>query len=446
MIRDFVKNNLNYLMSFSSRFFLNGVDVVMASKLPMYFILRRWEDRSYIFYKFAAPFFEFFRVIKVILKNFTFFSNEISYHPTLLVASTERENYIYSMNRLKDSFDEGIFLNLTPNGLSCNSSKFKLTLPRNYSFFVKVIRLAFIYYFSIRTLPLWLRLSLSFEFFSTCLYITSINNLLKNIKPKAILSLSDTHSFEYIFTILLNIDHVKSYTLQHGVVGELYFPVTSDFIFCWGDNSSQKLRHLGVPSNKIVKSGCVTLQLSSGNPYILFSNKYVVSLFLTNYSFELTCKHIESLCSLDVDIFTLCVKFRPGDSGNFILKIKNYISTTYDNVDVLFLNDFSSYDVLSFSDFVLSSHSSALVESLLFECIPVILDFDDSLDIPSIFADYKLYPVCTSPADLSLLLNSILSRLSVYDSNLALIKSREFHFLDSLYSTSFINKFITSHY
>jgi hypothetical protein len=232
-------------------------------------------------------------------------------------------------------------------------------------------------------------------------HIDLYERLLNNTQ-KAVVTVCDALMNEHIITSVAKKKGIKTYTLQHGMVGETFVPVVSDYIFVWGDISKNELIELGVPEKKVIVSGKPLLKRKVENCLSRkqeirrnFTRKYnlnplspVVIYFATNWGDKENRGLIKTFSSImNLEISTI-IKLRPGHGEKEKSQYKEWLSEIVPGINPLFITEEDVFEIFTAVDLLVTSYSGAPVEALAFGTASVILDIYDYMELPKILPHY----------------------------------------------------------
>lgn len=79
--------------------------------------------------------------------------------------------------------------------------------------------------------------------------------LIVNYSPKALVSTCDYFDLEFSIYSEFNKAGIKTYTIQHGLIGWAFYPVESQIYLCYGKYSVEELKNLGVLNRDLIAIG-----------------------------------------------------------------------------------------------------------------------------------------------------------------------------------------------
>ncbi len=253
--------------------------------------------------------------------------------------------------------------------------------------------------------------------------IERYRNILDPEKITSVVTLCDVHMHEHAVAFVANVYGIKTYTLQHGAMGEQYTPVISDKIFVWGEATKRQLVDFGVPEHKIILSGNVILDNKSkalmpardeirrklAHKYGFARDRPIVAYFATNWGPEENKALFEAFSSLlDLELFPI-IKLRPNFGESQRAEYNRWLerSGSRDRVPVL-LDEEDVFELLAAIDVLVTCHSTAAVEALAFGTVSVVLDLFEYMNLPEVLAHYHDCVVIKSSEELRSFISSII--------------------------------------
>lgn len=248
-------------------------------------------------------------------------------------------------------------------------------------------------------------------------YDTSFNE----IPPKAVLTLNDVQSHEYVITLIAKKKKIPTFTLQHGLVDELHTPVASDRIFIWGENVKRELIKYRIDSSKIVVSGKpafdkqikktlderVALKQSFINKNPKAKGKRIVTYIAGNFGPVEEKKLLECVLSIADEKIFLLIKLKPTISEKqfyeFSRQIQNFCQ--HNRFCIYFKEDL--YRLLAITDILVGFQTTVVVEAFVFSIVCIVLDIFDHINLKEILPHYDDCIIARNSTEL----NIIVSRL-----------------------------------
>lgn len=183
------------------------------------------------------------------------------------------------------------------------------------------------------------------------------DELLKNIKVKAVITTQDNEPLDYIFTQLAKKNNIKTISHQHGIflerVGYEYY--YSDYILVWGEKSKEFLEKKGVLKNK----KCYIVGTSKFNFLLKYRNseKKDVVLCMTDDGKLSNKKELIKYFN-DIDI----------NFGKKIIKLHPYQNMENFKKEYSFLNKSiiitKNYNILKNAKYLITFKTTALLDGI----------------------------------------------------------------------------------
>lgn len=237
----------------------------------------------------------------------------------------------------------------------------------------------------------------------------------------AILSLSDTHSHEYVITKVAQQQGIPTFTLQHGLVDETTVPVACDVIFAWGESTRRELIDLGVPDERIVVAGrpgldddlrraaneSLAIRASFCAKYGLDAGCPVVCYFATNWGPAENRGLIEcfsGICDLPI---SPVVKLKPNSTPADHKLYRRWLDELAGAVHVPIISDEPAANCYAACDVLITCHSAAGVEALPFGTIVILVDLYSYMDLEGTMPHYRDVVVVKSAQELRVIVRRI---------------------------------------
>jgi hypothetical protein len=235
-------------------------------------------------------------------------------------------------------------------------------------------------------------------------------------------TLADTHNHEYVVSNVANKNGLETFTLQHGLLDLPDTPVSAKRIFVWGEATKRDLVRLGVPDDKIVVAGRPglddELRRYAGDggrirgqfceTHGLDPRKLVVTYFATNWApvenrglFD--C--FADICDLDV---APAVKLKSNANPRDIQMYRAWLAESPRTAGVPLIVDETPWRCFQASDVIVTCHSTAGMEALAFETIPVVLEKYPYMDLEGMLPHYGDVVVVRDGAELRALVKRLI--------------------------------------
>jgi hypothetical protein len=89
------------------------------------------------------------------------------------------------------------------------------------------------------------------ELVDSVLYGSVCEWLLDSWSPSCVISTSDFFPLEHHLCCQASLRQIPSLVIQHGVIGDFWWPFVADLYCMWGDAHADKMRHIGAPADRL---------------------------------------------------------------------------------------------------------------------------------------------------------------------------------------------------
>lgn len=229
------------------------------------------------------------------------------------------------------------------------------------------------------------------------LYIRLYESVLNPLKTKAIITYSDNQMHEYAITLVASKKGISTYTNQHGLIGYVTEPVISSKIFVWGDVFRKQLCEMGVADNKIVtvgrvgQPGTISHQnnVTCNNSKLLFdvykfdSDRLTVAYFATDYGPDENVELFKVVCSVLSLPINIIIRPRPWANKKTFNQYSSWLRNYNGEVkaNVVISNDEDFNEVFERIDVLVTCHSGAILDAMLYSVVGIILDLFDHMHL-----------------------------------------------------------------
>ncbi len=285
--------------------------------------------------------------------------------------------------------------------------------------------------------------------------------IFEEYKIRAIITLNDTHSHEYIITNVANEIGIRTYTLQHGATCIAYVPVSSDKMFVWGDVNKREVIGLKVPEDKVIVSGKPGLdgdlrkylgkekliKKEFAKKHCVDPNKYIVSFFPTRYAYKENLERFKcfaSICQLDISPI---IKLRSNSTGEDIELYRNWLKDFQIKKNVPIVVDEDLSEIFVATDILITTESSVGIEALPFSVIVVLLDIFDHINLKDWVLQYEDSLIAKSKEDFLSLIERVITERNYFLSvknNSYLCYKKYFHNSTNWDASSFIAWYVSN--
>jgi hypothetical protein len=280
-----------------------------------------------------------------------------------------------------------------------------------------------------RAMPIFDRISVFTDILKVVCYENFYEKILSN-DICSVVTLCDANLHEQVITRVANKKCVSTYTLQHGMINMLWFPIVSNYFFVWNKHTKEICnKKYGVNDSQMI---------ITGNPFIeaqeidrIQNNVFTITYIVTNWG-EIENKKLFKifLKISNIKNIKIIVKLRPNSPHQMLSLYNSWMSKTErDNIQIIYENDIK--DVLSKTDLIVTFHSGVPVDAMAYNIPSILLDVFDYIDLKELIGHYDDCVVVNSVEDYIKIVSKIVRDKGFYNDLVKeVIISREKHFLN----------------
>ena len=230
----------------------------------------------------------------------------------------------------------------------------------------------------------------------------------------SVVTLCDANLNEQVITRVGNKYDIGTYTLQHGMINMLWFPIVSKTFFVWNQHTKDICgQNYGVdPSQMVI----------SGNPFIEAQNirkrsndLFTITYIVTNWGE--TENRILFKLFLKVSKFEnirLIVKIRPNPPAKMLSLYYSWMSKKErERIKVVSNKDIQ--DVLAETDLIVTFHSGVPVDAMAYNIPTILLDIFEEIDLKSLMSHYDDCIVVNTQEDYLNIANKMINDRDCYN-------------------------------
>jgi hypothetical protein len=287
-----------------------------------------------------------------------------------------------------------------------------------------------------------LRLQLAVYLLRALMGIDFYRRVVTDSNVLSVLTLCDAHSNEYVLTKVARSRGIRTATLQHGLVDVSVTPVSSEYMFVWGDAARSELRALGVPDEQIVvvgrpgldevlrKSGAQreALRREFTGRYGVAVDKPIVMYFATNWGRDENRGLFSCFAACRDLPLTPVIKLKSNAIADDRKQYHSWLAEFGLPEKVPIITAEPLWDCLNVADVIVTCHSSAAVEALPFGTVVIVLDIYPHMELEATLPHYHDVIVVKSAEELKETLSRLTRDQQYYETarQRALNSSRRF--------------------
>lgn len=257
-----------------------------------------------------------------------------------------------------------------------------------------------------------------FSIFAALLKVDAYQALYENLLSsdvKSVVTLCDANLHEQVVSRVANKKLVKTFTLQHGMINALWFPIVSDHFFVWNEHTKVVCQdQYGVDQSKMIVAGNPFFE--SKTQFKKKSDIFTITYIVTNWGEKENRELFKLFKKISyLDGIRLVVKLRPNPPFKMLAMYKSWMSELEKKkIDVRYKENIG--EILDQSNLLVTFHSGVPVDAMAYGVPSVLLDIFEEIRLDELVVHYDDCAVVRNEKDYIDLIVKIVSDDSFYQS------------------------------
>lgn len=250
-------------------------------------------------------------------------------------------------------------------------------------------------------------------------------------RTSTVVTLHDAQLHEQVIARVANKKNITTFTLQHGMINYLWFPLVSDYFFIWNDSTREICKSAyDIDTSKMIVTG---------NPFIkpkiierIRNNIFTITYIVTNWG-EVENKILfETFLKIqNINNIKIIIKLRPNAPRHLKGLYNSWIKNC-EHVNIELLSDVDINDVLAQTDLIVAFSSGVAVDAMPYHIPSILLDIFDHICLSDLVGHYHDCIVVKTPEDYINIVGQIVDNKDLYSCHLQrVISVKDRYYIDA---------------